>query len=179
MLKIKKTLKENYTGNDLPEFATTVEITLTDTELIFNFNCKNSQMFSAGNKYNDPIFDGDVCEAFISVDGTINNYYEIEVAPNNTLFLNKVKNPGQGQFELTPVPESECFVESKVDIMGNDYRVIFKVLLDKIGYSKEKGILFNAFRIETENGHTDLHLLALNPTLCEMFHMSEYFVELK
>ncbi len=179
MLNIKKTLRENMTGKDIPEFETTVDITMTETELVFDFYCKNSQMFSAGDKYNDPIFDGDVCEAFISVDGTINNYYEIEVAPNGAIFLNKVKNPGQGQFELIPVPESENFVKAKVEIMGNDYRMIITLPLDKMGYNKEKGILFNAYRIETENGHTDLHLMALNPTMCDTFHMSEYFVELK
>ncbi len=179
MLKIKRELKENKTGSAIPEFNTIVEITMTETHLTFDFFCKNSQLFSAGNKYNDDIFDGDVCEAFISVDGTINNYYEIEIAPNNTVFLNRIKNPGGGAFETYPVDESENFVESKVEIMGSDYRVTFSLPLDKMGYNKDKGILFNAFRIETEGGHTDLHLMALNPTLCDTFHMSEYFIKLE
>ena len=35
MIKINKTLKENYTAKELPEFATTVEIVMTDTHLSF------------------------------------------------------------------------------------------------------------------------------------------------
>jgi len=56
--------------------------------------------------------------------------------------------------------------------------LIFSLPLDKVYYSKEDGLLFNAFRIETEGGHTDLHLLSLSPTRCNTFHMSEYFVKL-
>ena len=178
MIKSRHVLKENKQATVLEAFETTVDITVTETDVTFDFFCKNSQFFSAGDKYNDPIFDGDVCEAFISIDGTIHNYYEIEVAPNNTIFLNKVHNPGNGKFELTEIPESENFIKASVEFLGNDYRLIFSLPLDKIYYSKEDGILFNAFRIETEGGHTDLHLLSLNPTLCDTFHMSEYFVKL-
>ena len=178
MINLKKELLNNRTG-EKTEFYTTVDIKLTDTELSFEFFCKNSKMYSAGDKYNDDIFDGDVCEAFVSTDGTINNYYEIEIAPNNTVFLNKIYNPGKGDFRCTPIPENENFITSSVEILGDDYIVKFSMPLDKIGYTKEKGILFNAYRIETEGGHTDLHLLALNPTLCDTFHMSEFFIELK
>ena len=31
-------LKDNRTGNDLPEFKTTVDVTMTDTDLIFEFD---------------------------------------------------------------------------------------------------------------------------------------------
>lgn len=178
MLKINRQLKNSRTGED-SEYTTSVEITLTDTDLTFEFFCKNSKFYSADDKYNGPIFDGDVCEAFISTDGTINNYYEIEIAPNNTVFLNKIYNPGGGDFHTFPIDEKDNFITSEVEIKGNDYRVKFSMPLDKIGYTKEKGILFNAYRIETEGGHTDLHLLALNPTMCDTFHMSEYFIELK
>lgn len=178
MLEIRRELKNSRTGEET-EFKTTVVIKMTETELSFEFFCKNSKFFSADNKYNGPIFDGDVCEAFISTDGTINNYYEIEVAPNNTLFLNKIYNPGGGAYQTFPIDESENFVTSEVEINGNDYRVKFSMPLEKIGYTKEKGILFNAYRIETEGGNTDLHLLAFNPTMCDTFHMSEYFVKLE
>jgi len=53
------------------------------------------------------------------------------------------------------------------------------VPLDKIGYDENKGILFNAFRIETEGGIPEKNLLALNPTLCDTFHNNEYLIELK
>ena len=36
-------LKDCRTGKELPEFKTTVEVTFTDEELIFDFFCKNSK----------------------------------------------------------------------------------------------------------------------------------------
>lgn len=176
-MKIKYNLKNNRTGEEIPEFATTVEVNFTDTELIFDFYCKNSQHFSASDKYNGPLFDGDVCEAFICTDGSRKYYYEIEVAPNNCVFLEKITNNGNGQIEEEPI--KDCFVKSEVEICGNDYKVRFSVPLDKIGYDEKIGILYNIFRIETEGGITDKNLLAMSPTLISNFHCPEYFVELK
>ena len=171
-------LKNTRTGEEIPEFHTVVNVTLTDKELIFEFDCKNSQCFSAGNKYNDPIFDGDVCEAFICTDGNRNHYYEIEIAPNGTQFLKKVVNLGSpDDYELEAVEES--FLDVKTEICGNDYKVRFSMPLDKIGYDPKIGILYNIYRIETEGGETDKHLLAMNPTLKSRFHCPEAFVELK
>ena len=178
MLKIKKTLKENYTDKIIPELETTVEIVMTETELSFEFFCKKSQFFSAGDTYNAPLFEGDVCEAFICTSGDIKHYYEIEVAPNGSIFLYKMRNIARGECEEIPVPESENFIKSEVERFGEDYRLKFSMPLDKIGYDPKIGIKFNAFRIETEGGHTDMHLLAINPTKCETFHCPEYFVDL-
>ncbi|MBE5738101.1 MAG: hypothetical protein E7348_06885 [Clostridiales bacterium] len=170
-------LKDNRTGNDLPEFKTTVDVTMTDTDLIFEFDCKNSKFFSACDEYNGPLFDGDVCEAFISTDGTRKHYFEIEVAPNNAVFLYTIENFGVGKYETTPIPVN--FVTSKVEIQGNDYKLMFSVPLEKINYNKDIGILFNIFRIETEGGFTDKNLLAANPTKCPYFHDSSKFFEFK
>ena len=178
MLKIKKTLKENYTAKVIPELETTVEIVMTETDLSFEFFCKKSQFFSAGDTYNAPLFDGDVCEAFICTSGNIKDYYEIEVAPNGCIFLYKMHNIERGVCDETPVPLSENFVKSEVERFGDDYRLKFSMSLDKIGYDPKVGILFNAFRIETEGGHTDMHLMSFNPTMCETFHCPEYFVKL-
>ena len=179
MLKITKQLKNSRTGKEIPEFETTLEIVMTDTELSFEFFCKNSKFFSASNEYNGPLFDGDVCEAFICTGDDIMKYYEIEVAPNNCVFLNKMTNLGPGKYDAEPVSESENFLKTEVEIKGNDYRLKFSMPLDKIGYDKAKGIRFNAFRIETEGGFTDRNLLALSPTMCDTFHVPSAFIELK
>ena len=170
-------LKENITGKEIPDFNTILDVTLTDSHLIFEFDCKNSQFYSAYDKYNAPIWEGDVCEAFICTNGNKNLYYEIEVAPNGTVFLKLMKYLGVGQIEEFEIEKN--FVDSKVELCGNDYKVKFSVPLDKIGYDKEKGILFNAFRIETEGGIQEKNLLALNPTLCDTFHNNEFFIEFK
>ena len=178
MKKYNYVLKNNRTGEEIPEFETKVEVTFTDKELIFDFYCKNSKCYSADDKYNGPIFDGDVCEAFICTCGDRHYYYEIEIAPNNCQFLMKMTNPNFTN-DIIEEPIEESFLTSEIEILGNDYKCKFSVPLDKIGYDENVGILYNIFRIETEGGITDKNLLALNPTFEDAFHRPQYFVELK
>lgn len=171
-------LKNNRTGEEIPEFKTTVEVTFTDKELIFDFFCKNSKFYSATDKYNGPLYDGDVCEAFICTGGDITKYYEIEVAPNNCAFLEKITNLHNDN-NVIEDPIEENFLTTEIELLGNDYRCKFSVPLDKIGYDENVGILLNIFRIETEGGYSDKNLLAVNPTLQDGFHRPAFFFELK
>ncbi len=174
-MEIKKTLR-NYRTGDPAKCATECKITLTETHLKFEFDCKDSKFYCTGDTYNSDIFEGDVCEAFICTDGSRKHYYEVEVAPNNCVFLMKITNNGNGDISLEPV--KKCFVESKVVKNGNDYKCSFALPLNKIGYNKEIGILFNAFRIETEGGTRDKHLIAWQPACDNTFHRPDFFVKL-
>lgn len=177
MIKKRYELKENKTGAEIPDFKTVVDVTLTDSEIVFEFDCKNSRFFSAYNNYNDPIWEGDVCEAFICTNGKRDYYYEIEIAPNNTVFLKLIHNKGFDDIEEIDITEN--FVDSNVELCGNDYKVKFSIPLDKIGYDKNVGILYNIFRIETEGGIPEKNLFAMNPTMSGRFHDNSYFIELK
>ena len=172
---MKVELKENRTGAEIKEFQTTVEIKKEDNYLTFEFFCKNSKFFSADDKYNGPLYDGDVCEAFLCTSGDITRYYEIEVSPNNQVFLAKIYN--DGEYHVTFIEEN--FLKSEVEILNeSDYRLKFSVPLDKIGYDEKVGVLGNVYRIETEGGFTDKNLLALNPTMCGTFHKPQSFIKI-
>lgn len=182
MLKRTFELKENITGKSIPEFATTLEVSMNETNIIFDFFCKNSKLFSSTTIYNGPVYSGDACEIFISTCGDIVRYYEIEVAPNGCVFLADITNDGNLNSKNGIVVNyiSDCFLTSKVEILDDgNYRCTINIPLDKIGYDESKGIKFNAFRIETEGGYTDKNLLALNPTLKYKFHCPEFFINLK
>ncbi len=175
---MKKTfvLKENITGREIPEFYTKVDVTLTDTHLTFEFDCKNTKYYSHCEGYNTDIWYGDVCEAYICTDGTGINYYEIEVTHNNSNYVALVHNP-DGNYQSTFVEENP--LTSSVEKCGeNDYKVKFSLPLEKINYDKEKGILLNIFRIETEGGISDKNLLSANPTLTDTFHKPGYLFKL-
>lgn len=179
---MKYVLKNARTGEDIPEFYTTVDVKKTETHLVFDFFCKNSKFFSKDDKYNAPIYDGDVCEAFICTSGNISDYYEIEVAPNNCQFLAKIHNKGdvdgELNLDLTFVSEEENFLQSEVEIVGDDYKLKISVQLNKIGYDEKIGVKYNAYRIETEGGIVNKNLLALNPTMKPAFHVPEKFIDL-
>ena len=167
-------LKNNRTGKEIPEFNTVVDVTLTDTHLTFDFTAKNTKFYSYCEGYNSEIWKGDVCEAYICSDGTRVNYFEIQVAPNNSVYCSKVYNP-DGNFKTTFIDENP--VSSSVEKDGDTIKVKFSIPLSVINYDKEKGLLINVFRIETEGGVMDKNLIALNPTLCNTYHKPEFFVE--
>lgn len=180
---MKYQLKNNRTGENIPEFNTEVDIEFTEKEVVFEFYCKNSKFFSASNEYNGPIFDGDVCEIFICLDESRTKYYEIEIAPNGVEFLYEMTYKGFDIENDEPIliekPLDKSFLNSKVELCGNDYKVKFSVPLNKVWFDGDRGVILNAFRIETEGGYSDKNLLALNPTLSNKFHHPEFFVEIK
>ena len=72
-----------------PKFKTEFIASQTNDFLVFQFKAINSSLNSFSNVYNDDIWKGDVCEVFLA-DGKTDTYYEIEVAPNGTLFFGKI-----------------------------------------------------------------------------------------
>lgn len=177
MIKRHFELVDNRTGEQTI-FKTSVDVTLTDDEIIFEFDCKNSQLYSADKGYNKDIYKGDVVEAFICTGDNNRKYYEIEVAPNNSIFFQSIYNPGSGLEDELILCQLDNCITSSVEIDGNDYKVKFSLPLDKIEYDKEKGLRLNIFRIETEGGIRDKNLLAVNPTFSDTFHDGEKFFEL-
>ena len=91
---------------------------------------------------------------------------------------NKGDIDGGLNLDLTFVSEEENFLQSEVEIIGNDYKLKISVPLDKIGYDEKIGIKYNAYRIETEGGIVNKNLLALNPTMKPAFHVPEKFIDL-
>ena len=161
-------LKE-CTKNGLVKHQTDFDVKRKGDELIFAFHAYNSAFYCAGNKYNDPIYNGSVVEVFITY-GKENHYYEVEIAPNGTTFLADIENIN-GSFKTNLI--KDCFIKSEVNVINNDYQVMIHFPVDKI---KTESPLFNAFRIEFVDNKQNLY--ALNPTMCATFHRMEAFIDL-
>lgn len=161
-------LKEN-TKNGYIKHPTELNIKREGDELIFTFLAYNSAFYSAGKKYNDPIYDGSVVEVFLSY-GIKNHYYEIEVAPNGTVFLADIENINN-HTKINFI--NDCFIKSSVKKEANNYLVTISFPLNKIKTEEPK---FNAFRIEFVDNKQ--YLYALNPTMCDSFHRMEAFIDL-
>lgn len=165
-------LKENTKGGQ-SKYLTDVEISINESSIVFCFDAKNSSLESFSNKYNDDLWKSNVVEVFIDV-GRENKYWEIEVAPNGTIFLAEVTRIN-GKNTLNMI--DECFVEANVALLNDSYKTTITIPLDKIFFEKEKGVRFNAFRIEMEKDKQ--YLMSLFPTMCETFHKPESFKVLK
>lgn len=164
-------LKDNKTGQKAL-YDTDLNIEIKDgNTLIATFVCNHASNYSFSNKYNDDIYCGDVVELFLQTDRK-DQYYEIEVAPNNAHFIAIITNDGKS---FSGERLSDDFVESSSKFDGSIWRCVITIPLNKINYSKEKGIYFNAFRIDTDGGERDKHLFSLYPTLCGSFHKMDSF----
>lgn len=166
-------LKDNRTGEKTP-FETKLEWERLEDKLVFKFDCENSELFSAYDEDNKPIYNGDVVELFICTCGDRRKYYEIEIAPNGRKFFASILNKDGIHAEMLDVSK----LDAKVTARENGYSVEIVVLNEVIGVKKFAEVVFNAYRIETEGGIPEKNLLALNPTLCGSFHMPQFFIDI-
>lgn len=174
MIQMKYDLKDSRTGG-AAVYRTAVGLERGKDYLAFSFDCEHSSFFCPYGQDNAPIYNGDVCEAFICGDEEGREYLEVEVAPNETTFTAWISNEnGKIKAELA----DGILYDVRVVKDGNGYKAAFKVDLKKAGLA-DKDLRLNLYRIETDGGETNKHLFALTPTLCETFHCPESFAALK
>jgi hypothetical protein len=171
---IRSELKENIRGGKAA-FLTEFGYSRDGEKMTFEFTCHGSQRFSAYETDNCPIYEGDVCEIFLAESKNRHHYYEFEVAPNGTVFCAWVQNdPETKKRTLKMLPK---IIESAVHRESDGYSVRIIFSFQNTDFSPKASLCFNAYRIETVGG-TKTHLLALNPTFCETFHVPEAFIDL-
>ncbi|MGN1052716.1 MAG: hypothetical protein ACI4SH_04925 [Candidatus Scatosoma sp.] len=169
------TLKENRTGNTAC-YPTCLTVSGATDRIVFKFLAERSSLFAPYKGYNEPLFDGDVCEIFI---GGKANYYEIEVAPNGAVLFAKIKNYGDNGFStvLLPLSEKEKLLVTSASVFDGGYGV--EIGIERSAF-EEKDLFFNAFRIDTDGGEkAEKHTFSVFPTLRKSFHLSEAFGKLE
>jgi hypothetical protein len=161
-------LKNNFNGGQT-KTKTSFAVKKIGFTIIANFIAHDSSLLSYSTKDNDDLWKGCVVELFLDL-GDRDFYYEFEVAPNGATFVAKkyidhldfIKND---------------FFKSKSVIDGTSYKVEMVIDLSKLNILKD--IRYNAFRIENDSPKEKSdNLFALNPTLCDTFHIREKFIKL-
>ena len=135
--------------------------------IFFVFIAYDSSLESYSSIKNDTLYKGDVVEVFLDLGDAF--YYEIEIAPNGTIFVAKILNR---QIEFI----NDSFLKSKVTINKNNYRVEMEIDLSKL--KPNSHVKFNAFRIETKGVESEYILQSLSPTLCDTFHVKNKFISI-
>jgi len=167
------TLKENITGQEAI-YKTLFSVNKQENKLIFEFYSSHCSFNSYSTINNDKIYQGDVVEIFIT-GKTPNHYYEIEVAPNGTIFLEDILNPGENPSGFGFLNPNK--IHAKTLKINNDLATSIILDLNEFPDVSEDS-MFNAFRIDTDNEKSDKHLFALSPTMCGSFHRPKAFVKL-
>ena len=162
-------------------YKTTVDISESNGVLEFKFYAEHTEFYCPHHSYNDIHSEGDACEVLIGSDPERRFYYEIEISPENKLMCALMENKGDDENGV-PILEinfvEECFVESNVTRNENSYKATVRFPKEKI-LSDDGEIYFNTYRLETDGGEMDKHLMALNPTMKPKFHRPSHFLWLK
>ena len=174
------TLKNCRNGGPAP-YETTVDITEENNVITFRFTATHNSFYCPHQGYNKIHSEGDACEVLIGSDPARRVYYEIEISANGDLMLAEMTNHGddeKGEPILGLRFIDDCFVTSHVERTDDGYTAI--VSFDKKHVQKHGDtIYFNAYRLETDGGEMDKHLLALFPTMKHKFHVPSFFAPLQ
>jgi hypothetical protein len=81
-------------GKGNPAGKTRLKALWDDRALYLAFECDDRDVFSPYTRRDQPIYNGEVVEAFLATGDDPRRYFEFEVSPANVLFDAKLFNPG-------------------------------------------------------------------------------------
>lgn len=176
--KTKYNLLENLECNPARE-KTEVEVWKDDKNIYFDFECDTykKDYVCVGEKYNDPLYNGDVVEVFITL-GRLDKYLELETNPKGLNYAVLVENAdGFGEITLTQI--DTCPYTSVVKKKGKDWTTKMTISLQtlkELGFDSNNAYI-NLFRHSYfPDGKHEYY--AYNPTTLRNFHIVSYFVKL-
>ncbi len=163
-------LSENRKGKENGECR--FRYTLQEDCLRFYFDVKDCDILSPYTEDNDDIWKADAVEVFISPDGDLKNYKELEVSPFGVRFYGHIYNENGKKPQLT---KQEPPFTAKAELTEEGYRVEMVLPVSALeGFDAEK-MKFNAFRLDKKPNKRRQLLYALSPTFCKKFHRPAYF----
>ena len=172
---------KNCRNGEASPYKTTVNISENEGLLTFKFVAEHTEFYCPHHSYNDIHSEGDACEVLIGSDPDRRFYYEIEISPENNLMVALMENKGDDENGVPILGINfveDCFVKVSVIKNADSYEATVIFPKEKI-LSGNGEIYFNAYRLETDGGEMDKHLMALNPTMKPKFHRPSHFLWLK
>lgn len=164
-------LRENVTGAESGKCR--FRCRFGEREAEFFFDVKDADLISPFQEDNEDVWQGDAVEVFLSPDGRLARYFELEVSPFGVRFWGEVTVDG-GEKRLKKLPPP---FEAEVTRTEEGYVVRIRLLLAAMRGYDRAAVMLNAFRLDKKaDGGQDLY--ALNPTGCATFHKPGYFLKI-
>lgn len=165
-------LRENVTGAESEKCR--FRCRFGEREAEFFFDVKDADLISPFKEDNEDIWRGDAVEVFLSPDGDLTRYYELEVSPFGVRFWGEVTF-AEGKKRLKKLPPP---FEAEVSRTKEGYAVQIKLPLAAMQGYDRTAVMLNAFRLDNKaDGRQELY--ALNPTECATFHKPKYFIKVQ
>lgn len=166
-------LRENVSGAENKEC--TFRFEANEAGLIFFFSVRDEDVISPFREDNEDIWQADAVEIFLSPDGDLVRYKEMEVSPYGIRFFADICNADGKTPQIYKIAPA---FEAKAERTQAGYRVRIQISFAALGVSDIRKIKLNAFRLDKKADGRQL-LYALGPTFCESFHRAAYFMNLE
>lgn len=172
---------------------TIVKLKYDDNYLYIDFECKQNPYWKENSykTHNAPLYNQEVFEVFIG-EGTATpeRYLEIEINPNNAIWVGKVHNPTKGQGGsnmLEMVSYEKAGIKHTVNTQNDTWRGTMQIPWNLIGHSSSKNYRVNFYRIVSTASHSSpdwecdtasCAFLCWSPTMSgetPAFHRPAYF----
>lgn len=159
--------------------------------LYFAFDCEDPDIWGTMRERDDPIYQEEVVEIFLSFPGELTTYYEFEVSPHNVVFDTLIRNPTGRREEWTSNIAWNCRgLKTAVRVFGTlddrtdmderwqvEVAIPFAALLEREGASVRAGDMWrgNVYRIDRT---PTPEFSAWSPPFGPSFHMPQRFGKL-
>lgn len=163
-------LRENKTGRE--HHGCRFRYVFGKDSIRFYFDVKDEDIISPYQEDNEDIWHGDAVEIFVSPDGDLTRYMELEVSPFGVRFYGEIVN-ADGQTPQLKKAEPEYDAEAVRTEYG--YSVTIRLPFKAMKRFDRPKMKLNAFWLDKKaSGEQELY--ALNPTFCSSFHRPKYFL---
>ncbi len=93
---------------DYPYQPTSLRACWSAARLYLGFQCIDRDIWGTYTRRDEPLYDEEVVEAFLSPTGDVRHYYELEVSPRNVLFDARVHSPDRVRATMQVDPSWDC-----------------------------------------------------------------------
>lgn len=157
-------------------YKTAFRLLYNDEGIFFKFDVEDDYINCTMSGYNEPIYDEETVELFISSTGQLTNYLELEWNAIGGVFCANVENDLCGHTKLNFVKENIL----KTEIFAEKFGYSIRGFIPKSLFTNDKLVgewKFNAYRIKRDE-KKDMLLYAYSPTIEPNFHKPSMFATL-
>jgi len=119
------TLRRTADGTE-PRLTTKVRALWNDWGMYVRYDCEDDQIVATHVSRDDPIYNEDVVELFVSVDQRLETYAEFEFGPKSVMFDALVRNDLQGKIQVDTSWNCEG-LRCRVDNRLRERKVVYEI----------------------------------------------------
>jgi hypothetical protein len=170
----------NTADGSNPRLNTKVRALWNDWGMYVRFDCEDDYILATYENRDDPIYNEDAVEIFISCNSQLEHYYEFEFSPKQVLFDAIIANDLKGTIQVDTSWDCkglDCLVDNRL----SEGRVVYEIAIpfsalkdEENGGQQGKEWLINFYRIDRSPEKGD-EFSAWSPTMLLNYHVPDRF----